>query len=54
MKTKILPSLWDALIYMKVIMAIAANESFQIHSFDMIYAYLQGQPLEREIYVDLK
>ena len=35
----------------KLFLAICANERFQLKSLDVTSAFLQGQPLEREVFV---
>ena len=36
----------------KVMIAIAANENFTIRAMDVTNAFLQGKPLEREVFVE--
>ena len=37
---------------LKMILAIAVNEYFSIRALDMTNAFLQGKPLEREVFVE--
>ena len=37
---------------LKILMSIAANEGFEIQSLDVKNAFLQGKPIEREVFVE--